>query len=158
MSSDVGSEDEQWEGDEIDPRDQFEVTGEAHSERISSESMSINENRGSLHSKCKALLIWVCKFLFLWQTNYLISDRALNKLLCFLTVLFKVISQQITALREIAAVIPQSVYMIRRHLKFDRDSFIKYAVCPRCTKLYDIGDLFYEVDGTANLEDVLIPG
>ncbi|XP_022102683.1 uncharacterized protein LOC110985747 [Acanthaster planci] len=148
--TDSNSEDEQWEKDAIDPRDLFEVPEGSCSQQTRSGRFPVCEDRGDLREKCKALLIWVCHFLFLWQTNYLISDRALDKLLHFLSVLFKAISHQITALTEIAGVIPQSVYMIRRHLKFDRDSFIKYAVCPKCAKLYDFGELFYEVDGTSN--------
>ena len=78
------------------------------------------------------------------------SDRALEKLIGFFKVLFKVIGRQVSAIAEIAAAIPQSMHMIRKHLNFDRDAFVKFAVCPKCTKLYDVNELFHETNGIFN--------
>ena len=39
-------------------------------------------------------------------------------------------------------VIPASVYMLRKFLLVDRDSFERYIVCPQCTKMYTHTECF----------------
>ena len=43
-------------------------------------------------------------------------------------------------LTELLAIIPSSLYLLRKFACFDHDNFIKYAVCPKCSKLYDMKD------------------
>ena len=35
---------------------------------------------------------------------------------------------------------PTSLYVLRQLVKLDRDDFVKYIVCPKCSSLYDPGD------------------
>ena len=37
-------------------------------------------------------------------------------------------------------IIPSSMYLLRKFASFDRDNFVKYAVCTECSKLYDMKD------------------
>jgi hypothetical protein len=39
---------------------------------------------------------------------------------------------------EIAMMFPSSLYLLRDFVKLNRDNFTKYAVCPECTKLYNL--------------------
>ena len=41
-------------------------------------------------------------------------------------------------------VIPTSVYMLRKVLLLDRDNFVRYIVCPACTKIYKNSDCFID--------------
>ena len=41
-------------------------------------------------------------------------------------------------------VIPTSVYMLRKVLLLDRDNFVRYIVCPTCTKIYKHSDCFID--------------
>ena len=39
-------------------------------------------------------------------------------------------------LAELINLLPTSLYLLRQFINFDRDSFTKYVVCPKCTKIY----------------------
>ena len=43
-------------------------------------------------------------------------------------------------LQELLAIIPSSLYLLRRYASFDRDNFIEYAVCSKWSKLYNMKD------------------
>ena len=43
-------------------------------------------------------------------------------------------------LEGLVAIIPSSLYLLRKFACFDRDNFVKYAVCPKCSKLYGMKD------------------
>ena len=37
-------------------------------------------------------------------------------------------------------IIPSSLYLLHKFASFDRDNFVRYAVCSKCSKLYDMKD------------------
>lgn len=73
------------------------------------------------------------------------SDNAIEQVLKFLQQLFFCIGHLIKDHTDLclvlAANLPTTLYSARNMLKVDRDNFIQYAVCPKCTKLYLMDDI-----------------
>lgn len=104
--------------------------------------------RAKLHY-INSLLQWFLYFLFIWQSICHISDNGLAWLLRFLLQFFKALNLHIPddILVELIAIFPTSLYMLRQHLKLDRDDFTKYVVCPKCTKCYEYGECLRNING-----------
>ena len=92
--------------------------------------------------RLQSLLMWSLYFLIVWQYCHMISDNALLMLLrflkAFLTCIGSVIPNEAGAelVMSLAAVVPLTMYSLRKILRVDRDNFETYVVCPKCTKLY----------------------
>ena len=43
-------------------------------------------------------------------------------------------------LEGLVTILPSSLYLLHKFARFDRDNFGKYAVCSKCSKLYDMKD------------------
>lgn len=86
-------------------------------------------------TELRALLL----FLLLWQSVFKVADRALIILLKFFKIFLTSVGKllQAEALLNFAKIIPGTLYMIEKNLGLQKDSFIKYAVCPKCKTLYD---------------------
>lgn len=92
---------------------------------------------------------WLAYFLLIWQSLCHISDNGLAWLLQFLLQFLKVINAYAPTdtLNELSIIFPTSIYMIRKLLAVDRDSFTKFVVCPKCTKCYQYDECVKNVDG-----------
>lgn len=92
--------------------------------------------------KLTILVQWLVYFLIMWQSLCKLSDNGLDWLLQFLFQFIKVLSDLSGCLhlQELLAIIPSSLYLLRKYASFDRDNFIKYAVCSKCCKLYNMKD------------------
>ena len=92
--------------------------------------------------KLSALVQWLVYFILMWQSLCKLSDNGLEWLLQFLFQFLKVLSHLSGCeyLGELLAIIPSSLYLLRKFACFDLDNFNKYAVCPKCSKLYDMKD------------------
>ena len=90
-------------------------------------------------------------FLLLWQSTCKVSDSGIEWLLQFVSQFFKLLSELISSeyLTELVIIFPSSLYLLRKFVKFDCDIFTKFAVCPKCTKLYDMKDCT-EIDRYGN--------
>ena len=120
--------DEHW--DEIPP----EILGKD----ISSTPLPEPELRKNRLQKVNALVFWFVYFLLFWQTSCKLSDNGLAWLIQFLVQFLKVLGLEISNgfLMELISVLPSSLYLVRQFINLDRDSFTKFVVCPKCTKLY----------------------
>lgn len=92
--------------------------------------------------KLTTLVQWLVYFILIWQSFCKLSDNGLEWLLQFLVQFFKVLSELSGCeyISELVAIIPSSLYLLRKFACLDRDNFIKFAVCPKCAKLYDLKD------------------
>ena len=81
-------------------------------------------------------------FLLLWQAMFKVADRAIVLLLkffkLFLTGIGKILQAKV--LLKFAKIIPETLYLIEKNLGLQKDSFIRYAVCPKCKTLYNYED------------------
>ena len=78
----------------------------------------------------------------MWQSLCKLSDNGLDWLLQFIFQFIKVSSDLSGCLylQELLAIIPSSLYFLRKYASFDRDNFIKYALCSKCCKLCNMKD------------------
>lgn len=92
-----------------------------------------NEPEGGC-TELRALLL----FLLLWQAMFKVADRAIFVLLKFFKLFLTGIGKMMQAevLINFAKIIPETLYMIQKNLGLQKDSFVKYAVCPKCKTLY----------------------
>ncbi|CAH3167947.1 unnamed protein product [Pocillopora meandrina] len=82
---------------------------------------------GSDCKELRALLL----FLPLWQAMFKVADRAIVLFLkLFLSGIGKMMQAEV--LINFAKIIPETLYMIRKNLGLQKDSFIKNAVCLKC--------------------------
>ena len=79
--------------------------------------------------KLSVLVQWLVYFILMWQSLCKLSDNRLEWLLQFLFQFLKVLSHLSGCeyLAELLAIIPSSLYLLRKFACFDRDNFIKYA-------------------------------
>lgn len=93
-------------------------------------------------SELRALLL----FLLLWQSVFKVADRALLILLKFFKLFLRAVGRMMKAdiLVNFANIIPETLYMIERKLNLQKDSFTKYAVCPKCKTLYTFEECIHK--------------
>ena len=81
-------------------------------------------------------------FIMTWKVMHNLSDAAVNVLFCFLKRLLDLMARMIhcKALKQISNLLPQSLYMIRKYLRINRDDIEKLIVCPKCSSCYKSED------------------
>ena len=79
-----------------------------------------------------SLVNWLVAFLCIWQSLFVISDRAIQMLLKFLNVFFKVLTSNSSLLKDVSSGMPRSLFTFHKYLGTDEDEFVKYVVCPSC--------------------------
>lgn len=95
-----------------------------------------------------SIVLFICWFLCVLQTNYRLTDGVVSLILAFLKSLFSVISQECALAATVATIIPGSLYMLWKHLNFKKDNFRRYVVCPKCYSLYEYADCVINIEGT----------
>ncbi|XP_070564612.1 uncharacterized protein [Ptychodera flava] len=87
-----------------------------------------------------SLLLWLLWFLYLWKSLNLVSDYAFQTLLNFMWNVFAVFSKNtsVTFVSSFSKSFPKSIYEIRQFLCVDRDDFQKFAVCDKCSSIFDM--------------------
>ena len=95
------------------------------------------------------LLQWLVYFLLLWQASCKISDNGLEWLLRFMFQFFHTIGVTCKCeyLCQMAVMFPSSLYLLQKFVKLKRDNFVKFAVCPKCSSLYDLENYTRQVGG-----------
>ena len=95
------------------------------------------------------LLQWLVYFLLLWHSSRKISDNGLEWLLRFMLQFFHTIGVTCKCeyLCQMAVMFPSSLYLLQKFVKLKRDNFVKFAVCPRCSSLYDLENCTRQVGG-----------
>ena len=83
-----------------------------------------------------------------WQASYKISDNGLEWLLRSMFVFHAIgIFCNSEYLCQISLMFPSSLYLLRKFVRLKRDNFVKFAVCPKCSSLYDLDNCTREVGG-----------
>ena len=90
------------------------------------------------------LVRWMVIFIRLWQALFTISDAAVGLLLKFLVAFFQLLASLTRAplLGELATSIPGTLYLLKKYLQSDTETFTSYVVCPACFTLYKFEDCF----------------
>ena len=80
----------------------------------------------------------IIMFLVVWKTLHNISDSAICILCAFFKKVIELLAKisQSKAIKDIANLLPNSLYMIRKYLGIKREDFQKYIVCPKCSAIY----------------------
>ena len=98
-----------------------------------------------------SLVNWLVAFLCIWQSLFVISDRAIQMLLKFLNVFFKVLTSNSSLLKDVSSGMPRSLFTFHKYLGTDEDEFVKYVVCPSCYSIYLFKDCFKVDDSGENV-------
>ena len=126
----------------------FEDTG---FEDVADERCELPEPPPQLNGnqQAKLLLTWFVYFILVWQCKNYVSNNATEQLVKFLQKFFVCIGSVIAEHTDcdlIAVLVtnfPATLYSMRRFLNLDRDSFVKFVVCPKCMKLYEMDKVLY---------------
>ena len=117
------------------------------------ESSTTQSNNLSVLSNTSISLIII--FIMTWKVMHNLSDAAVNVLFCFLKRLLDLMARIIhcKALKQMSNLLPQSLYMIRKHLGINRDDIVcmyvlKFIVCPKCSSCYKPEDCVRTVKWT----------
>ena len=80
----------------------------------------------------------VILFLISWKTLHNLSDSALCIVFAFLKKLIELLSRisKSKVIKDIASLLPNSLFMIRKYLGIKREDFQKYIVFPKCLVVY----------------------
>ena len=86
------------------------------------------------------ILQWLAYFLLFWQATCKISDNGLEWLLRFMFQFLHLMGITCNSehLSQMALMFPSSLYLLRKFVMFKRDDFVKFAVCPKCSSLYNL--------------------
>lgn len=73
-------------------------------------------------------------FLVFWKTLHNISESAICILFAFFKKVIELLAKisQSKVIKDIANLLPDSLYMIRTFFGIKREDFQKYIVCPKC--------------------------
>lgn len=107
------------------------------------ESSQEQNNSMPLSDKCGVLIHWLLLFLFSWQSEFSVTDSAMEMLLKFLSRFFWLVGKfnEDSFTSELAKHLPNTLYKLKKHLGLlNSDDFVKYVVCPKCKTLYDYKD------------------
>lgn len=111
-----------------------------YSDEIEDDDEAI-QNKDNRSEDCKELRTLLL-FLLLWQSMFRVADRAIVVLIkffkLFLYIIGRVLKTQL--LLNFVKIIPESLYMMEKNLGLQKDSFTKYAICPKCKTLYNFDD------------------
>ena len=92
------------------------------------------------------MVVWIVGFLLLLQAKHYIPGAAINALLKFLSVLFRVLGPHSTVIAHLAASMPTSVYCLNKHVN---PTDIRYfVVCRKCHHLYKFDDCIDKLSTT----------
>ena len=83
----------------------------------------------------KSLVLWLLGFILRLQSKFNIPDYAINQLLLFLSIFFKILGRFSPFNKSVAVHIPCSLYRLKNIMKVDVD-FTRYVVCPKCEQIY----------------------
>ena len=116
------------------------------------EVMNLFQNLHITSRLCRSITIllqWLVYFLLLWQASCKISDNGLEWLLRFIFQFFLTIGVTCKCeyLCQMAVMFPSSLYLLQKFVKLKRDNFVKFAVCPKCSSLYDLENCTRQVGG-----------
>ena len=127
------------------PSDDDEIWDTSDSDCDANESATNESTNRTVSNTIRGMSL----FLALFHLTYRVLERAMVELLSFLRSLFCLLASfcQVSLLSEVALSIPRSLYGIRKFLKHTNE-YTVYAVCPRCTKLYQLRDCVLAVRGS----------
>ena len=95
-------------------------------------------------SKAKAIINWTVGLLIILQARYYVPNAAVNVLIKFLSILFKVLGQS----SPVAAIIEKSFFtsfnVMCKNIHHN-ETFVKYIVCSSCNQIYQLDDCAYTV-------------
>ena len=106
-----------------------------------------HDNEEEVESTIATTIRWLLLYLLMWAATFGISGNAMDSLINFLHYVFQQLSQYNPFLLAFTAAFPTSLYMVRKYFKLDRDTFIKFVVCPSCHSLYNYEELLEMTDG-----------
>lgn len=102
------------------------------------EELSVNvdpvvERNEQAHS----LICWLVIFFCLWQMMFSISDTAVGFVLKFIAAFFQLLAiYTLTSsplIIAVAAGMPATLYLLKRYVECDTNSFTSFVVCPACS-------------------------
>ena len=129
-SSDEEPTEEYWDVDIEDVLRDFDQEHLVEEERLQSISHS------------NIVLYMMLIFLLLWASFYGISATALNHLIQFLQYILSIITPSSPTVAALLTAFPTSLYMLKKFFKIDKDAFVKYVICPKCSSLYNFNECF----------------
>lgn len=94
---------------------------------------------GPSDDQSSAFIRWIVFLLAYFQTHFFLSDKAIQWLLYFLSVLFKALGKFSDKIAIIANLVPTSLFKYRQHaanISYGTDSFEKRVACKKCFSLY----------------------
>jgi len=130
------SDSDQYTSDEEEENVELDGLGDEYLKDMERATNTPVEEPPSRCGTARILVTWVLYFLVVWQAAVHLSDNGLEWLLRFFSKFFFVVGLQSDFVAGIAAIFPGSLYLMRKYIGIDRDSFTRYVVCPKCTKLY----------------------
>lgn len=93
----------------------------------------------------------ILMFMLIWKFCFGVSDTAIMALLSFLSKYFRLTSHKNngseTILQHLSRGIPQTLQGAYNMVGINKNSFIKYIVCPKCNSVYSEDLTFSIVDG-----------
>lgn len=103
-------------------------------------------------SSHEPIVWWIVTFICLIRTLHKLPDRAVSWLIKFLCVLLRFLGRRCGRVAQIAARLPQSLYLLGRYTieQSAVTNVMHYVVCPECHSLYHYPDCVDKVGTSMN--------
>ena len=123
---------------ETDGNDDAELSFDDLGMSSSEEEQGETTKTTGLSTISNSVVKLIIMFLTFWKTMHRISDSAICILFAFFKKVIELLAKisQSKAIKDIANLLPNSLYMIRNYLAIKREEFQKYIVCPKCSAIY----------------------
>ena len=135
--------------DEEDPEDWHGEVDGLLQDVASDEPLPEPSQHQSSIQALTTLLQWFIYILLFWQVTSKISDNGLEWFLLFMFQFLHVVGITCNSdyLCEMALMLPSSLNLLRKFVNLERDNFVKFAVCPKCSALYQLESCTRRVGG-----------
>ena len=145
--SELSGTDSSSDDDSIGEDDQGAVHWDEPDEELDRDLLNPGGVNGRSPNKAYQFVLWILASLMHLQNKYFLSNMCLIKLLQLFSQVFHIIGKISSFFSTVSNLFPHSIYRFREMIKFDRDDFVKYIVCPNCASLYRYEDVVQNRDG-----------
>ncbi|MES9880914.1 MAG: hypothetical protein ABW185_08540 [Sedimenticola sp.] len=103
----------------------------------------------TVKQQAMAVTHWVLYCLMFLQCLHIIGNNCLVNILILIKHIFTMLSEDSQLCAGIASIFPVTLYMVWKIVKFERDDFLKYVVCPNCSAIFEYNSIVKKtLDGT----------
>ena len=96
------------------------------------------------------MALFILKAIFAWKSFFKLSDAAVTYILASFAIILQMLANfsKSNQIRNLYEGFPSTLFKANRMLKYKKDDFVSYVVCPKCHELHDYNSCMAKINGT----------